>query len=259
MRDCKEYRTLINEYVDGEINSKDEIRLFDHLSKCNLCQKYFYEIKNLKRCVRSLNFPYPDEGLDYVILSKTHFRRIHPISSTFKNLRFRLLNGFIFNNLRDMFVGFPLALFIFLVVFSLFSSVPQTFESVIKEKYTVVDRQEEINKMIYNVLYMESVYQFTPESLSLNDVYIPRISSIPLKNIAEKYIKDSNLDDVELIATITKDGNARVEKILEVKNKKLERDLMRTLDLSLVLPAISNGKKVNARIAIKFDKVVVTG
>lgn len=256
---CREYKILINEYLDGEICRENEIKLFQHLSECTLCQLYFYDLKSIKGSIRTLPIPNPDEGLDYVILSKTNFRRVHPISVMFRNLRFKLLNSFTFENLRDMLVGFPLALIIFAIVFSLFASAPQTFENAIKKKYATLNRQKEVEKMVYNVLYMERTYQFTPDSLSLTDVYIPRISAIPLKNLAEKYINDSSIENVELIATITKNGDAKVESILEINNDKLRKDLINTLNLSLVLPAIADGKKINSRIAIKFDKVVVTG
>ncbi len=256
---CKDFRILINEYVDGEITREDEIKLFRHLATCELCQLYLRDLRGVKKGVRAVNVPFPDEGLDYVVLSKTRFRRIKPISSIFKSLGFHIFNGIFRENLRDMIIGFPMAVVIFLFIFSLLSPLPVALENVVRQRYVVNSRSEEINKMIYNILYLENTYQFTPEGLSLDDVYIPRLSSIPLKNFAEKHIEDSEIDRIELIVTVTKDGDAHIDRILELKNPELKRDLIKTLNCSLALPAISDGRKINSKIAIRFEKVVVTG
>ena len=59
----KKYKTLIDEYFFGEINSREKIELEEHLKNCELCRSEFNSAKVLKDSLLKNELPEPDENL----------------------------------------------------------------------------------------------------------------------------------------------------------------------------------------------------
>lgn len=51
--DCKEVRSLLSAYVDGELDARSALALDTHIAECADCAKALATLKDTQRIVRS--------------------------------------------------------------------------------------------------------------------------------------------------------------------------------------------------------------
>jgi hypothetical protein len=66
---CNEYQEHASLFIDGELDMKEQIKLFGHLTQCGTCQSFVDASVRMKELQRAEQINYPIE-LDEAILSK---------------------------------------------------------------------------------------------------------------------------------------------------------------------------------------------
>jgi len=66
---CNEYQEYASLFIDGELEMKEQIKLFSHLAQCTVCQSFVDTTVHMKELHRTEEINYPVE-LDEAILSK---------------------------------------------------------------------------------------------------------------------------------------------------------------------------------------------
>jgi predicted anti-sigma-YlaC factor YlaD len=67
--DCTKYREQINQFIDGELEMRPQVELFQHLAVCAGCQSLIDALMRMKEAVRNERIPFPSE-LDDAILGQ---------------------------------------------------------------------------------------------------------------------------------------------------------------------------------------------
>jgi anti-sigma factor RsiW len=63
MKKCEEYELVISSYVDGEIALGEKAALFNHLSSCNLCDRFLYDAIRIRiESARESRIPAPNDA-----------------------------------------------------------------------------------------------------------------------------------------------------------------------------------------------------
>lgn len=77
-KECKKYKELIMESIDGEINNNDKIYLDTHLQSCEDCKIYFRKMERIKKATNSLIYDIPP-FMEEKIMSKIMEEHKRPI------------------------------------------------------------------------------------------------------------------------------------------------------------------------------------
>ncbi len=67
--DCATYQERINEFIDGELEMRLQVELFQHIATCTSCQTLIDALVRMKEAVRNERVSYPQE-LDDAILGQ---------------------------------------------------------------------------------------------------------------------------------------------------------------------------------------------
>jgi hypothetical protein len=77
--DCTRYQEQINQFIDGELEMRPQVELFQHLAVCSGCQSLIDAMMRMKEAVRNEHIPFPS-GLDDAILGQILSRTATPLS-----------------------------------------------------------------------------------------------------------------------------------------------------------------------------------
>jgi len=72
--DCTKHQEEINQFIDGELEMRPQVELFQHLAVCVGCQSLIDAMMRMKEAVRNERIPFPSE-LDDAILGQILNRR----------------------------------------------------------------------------------------------------------------------------------------------------------------------------------------
>jgi len=76
--DCAKYQEQINQFIDGELEMRPQVELFQHLAICAGCQSLIDAMMRMKEAVRNERIPFPS-GLDDAILGQILSRTSAPL------------------------------------------------------------------------------------------------------------------------------------------------------------------------------------
>ncbi len=253
--DCDNYKILVHEYIDGELSSADEMDLNGHLTRCAACRMYLARMTEARDMVRSLPAVSAPAGLTYTLNSRLNFAP-HPLQSDwFATLQFRLLEFSMAEHLRTVFLAVPITVLFFLAI-SLLVYSPVGLENL----QTFLDDSNG-NGMAENLVerqYLENLYDFSPERISSDQVYQPRISTVSVKMFAANDFQKLKGNRLGVLTHVRSDGSAEILSI-SGGDQGTAVKVRNMIDSSIVFPAITKGKLVDSRVLLTFEKIEVKG
>jgi hypothetical protein len=75
---CASYQEEINQFIDGEMDMRRQVELFQHLAGCTTCQSFIDAMVRIKEASRNERFPYPAD-LDDAVLGDILSRSSAPL------------------------------------------------------------------------------------------------------------------------------------------------------------------------------------
>jgi len=253
--DCDKYKILIHEHIDNELAANDELDLSGHLTRCAACRMYLARMTEARDMIRCLPAVAAPLRLTYVLNARLHFASRPPQSSWFATLQFRLLEFSMAEHLRTVFLAVPITVLFFLAI-SLLVYSPTGLANL--QSFLGDPAGDGMAETLVERQYLQNLYDFSPERISSDQVYQPRISTVAVKMFAENDFQKLASDRLGVLTHVRSDGSAEVESIsggdtgtaIKVRNM---------IDSSIVFPAITNGKQVDSRVLLTFEKIEVKG
>ena len=176
-------------------------------------------------------------------------------SDWFATLQFRMLEVHPLESLRAACMAAPVAAIFFIVICMMVYS-PQGLENI--QRMMDPGRGNYFEADLVERQYLENLFEFSPESLSAEEIYQPRISTVPVKMFAENEFQNLDTNHIGVLTHVRTDGSTVVESISGADTSGA-RQVRSMLDSSIILPAIAKGKVIDSKVLLTFEKVEVKG
>lgn len=252
---CKQSKRLIHEYIDGELESGRTLSLEQHLNECLPCRRYQGRMRETAERLRGAPGLAAPAGLDYLVNSRLGLAMPHADGGWFATLQFRMLEFPFGETLRSTVLATPITVMIFTLI-SLLVYSPSGMEnlrSLLRHNGGSAMRANLVERQ-----YLQNLYDFSPELLSGDDIYQPRISTASMKVFIENDFQRLETNHLGVVASVDTTGRAEVESV-STGGRRTALLVQNMLESSIVFPAIAKGKTINTKMLLTFEKVEVKG
>lgn len=202
-KECKKYKELIMESIDGEIYNNDKIQLDIHLKSCENCNIYFRKMERIKKATNSLIYdipPFMEEKIMSKITEKEYkqpvfvfdFRRAFAYAASFSLILFISL-FLIYNSFDNKTIELsdtPTTSEIQMSKLAKSNELPQKSEKftdikseIAKKEIIMQDKQDNINSEVQVALEKEQKM-----ALNSTDEIIEKIQIKPVQDYNVKKI-----------------------------------------------------------------------
>lgn len=252
---CSTSKKLIHLEVSGELDATRCRELLQHMETCASCRSYHARMEETRLLLREVKPVSAPVSLRYLVGSRLGLVTRSAQSGWFATLQFRMLDSRLGDCFRATIFAVPITV-VFLVVISLTAYSHSGLENL--ESYMADSKSAIFQQNLVERQYLQNLYDFTPEIVSGESVYQPRISTVPVKLFAENEFQNLPTDQIGVLATVSSSGKAEVEEV-SGGGKVAEKKVRDMLDHSIIFPAIHQGKNVDSKVVLTFQKIEVKG
>jgi len=252
---CKAMRLLIHEHIDGELDPFRERALERHLDGCPACRRYAARMRETTAALRGAPRHQAPATLVYLVNSRLGLAVPHADRGWFATLQFRMIEFPFGETLRSMLLATPITVAIFLLISLLFYS-PAGMENL--RSLLQPGDGSAMSENLVERQYLQNLYDFTPELMSRDDIYQPRISTVPMKMFIENDFQSLGTNHLGVVASVHTDGRAQAESVSS-GGRRTAMLVQNMLESSIVFPAIANGKTISTKMLLTFEKIEVKG
>lgn len=254
---CTKFRRLIHAYIDGELDGPGAGRVGQHLDHCPHCRDYHARMQDTRNLIRRIPSIEAPATLTYMVHSSLGMSLAMPQSSWYSTLQFRLLEFSWMERMRAAFAAVPIAVLLFIAI-SLMVYSPLGIHNL--QMLLDNDHASAFEQNLVERQYLANMLDFSPETLSQNRVYQPRISTIPVKLFAENDFQQMPANHLGVVAHVREDGRTELESVSSTELDVQEKVRL-MLDSSIIFPAISlsDKKTIDSKVVLTFEKIVVKG
>jgi hypothetical protein len=253
--DCRKVKSLIHAGLDQELDSGLETRLQEHLAECAACRMYRERMLECTEMARAMPPVGAPPVLLYLVNARLGIASGVLQSDWFATLQFRMLDFHPLESLRAAFLAVPITALFFILISVLVYS-PQGLENL--QRMMDPSRGNYFQEDLVERQYLQNLFEFSPEAMSANDIYQPRISTVPVKMFMENDFQKSQTNHLGVLTRVRPDGSTEVESI-SGGDKAVAQKVQNMLESSIVLPAIAKGKVIDSKVLFTFEKVEVKG
>ncbi len=265
---CKEVRKKIHPYLDHELEPDQRARLQMHVDNCVSCRIQLNRMAETIQTVQSMQRLEAPAALRYMITSTAGYHAAPGRSNWFSTLQFRSLEIPSLERLRTTFLALPITILLFILATILVYS-PEGMRNI--DYLLAGSLNTPLQTNLVERQYLQNLYDFSPEvltsnyvcdpdhkNITLENIYQPRISTVSVKMFVEKDFQKQKEDSVDVLASVHSDGSTEVESIVG-GDSRVNKQIREMLDSAIVFPAIADGKLIDSKILLTFQKIEVKG
>lgn len=252
---CNKMKLLIHASLDNELDAGGETEIRQHLSECAACRMYRERMAECRDLAQSMPRVGAPPVLFYMVNARLGYASGLLQSNWFATLQFRMMDFNPLESLRAAFLAVPIAaLFFIIIAIQVFS--PQGMENLLL--FMDPSHGNYIEENLVERQYLENFFEFSPEALSVREIYQPRISTVPVKMFMENDFQKLQTNRIGVLTRVRPDGSTEVESI-SGGDPNTARKVQNMFESSIVLPAIAGGKVIDSQVLFTFEKVEVKG
>jgi hypothetical protein len=255
---CEDVLNEMSGFVDEVLDARQTALISQHIHDCEECRKEYDRLELLRKKLGALERPNAPESLWYAVRLRTIAAPQEPLMNRLRN-DFDLLLARVRNTEAIWYwtriLGTALTSFFFVGITSALNPSYLNYSEGIQGKAASLQtiRQQLPASVLRNLGIISTDAMRRPIQSSdakINDLY--------LLHFGQSIAREGNDDSLSVVAIIDRSGSAKIGNVLEYpRDPNLLSHLNDMISSARCRPASQNGRAVEARMVLTFNKISV--